>query len=416
MGNKAAFFSIFSLGLRVLTGPISIFFITTELSPLEQSVYYTFLSIAAIQWVFELGISTSIVQKMASLKSRTNINALIQLGFIFFSTISVVLFFVLYIYANWVLSDSNVMWGPAWILYSSFICLNIINNLLLIIEEGRLNPERVYFVKLVSSVSYSIILILSLKYGLGLIALGISQVSIFIVVFLFLGRNYLLIVDSLKTVSLIRSYLIFKSIIKFQSKLSIVWVTGYLFWNFYTIFFFKFVNEIFSGQFSATNAIFNALAIGMASWLSTKRSIIGRLNSEFEYDKTLNIFYKSSVLASIGYLSLSGIFLILCRWVPNEYLERLLPYNFIIEIMFLRFLILIQELILIYLRTFNDEPLYKVTIINYVLTPVVIILTYHFRVGYDVFLYSICFQGIFTIIYILMASKYIKRKRFLNAI
>lgn len=396
--------------LRVLTGPLSIFFITTKLTPLEQSVYYTFLSIAAIQWVFELGVSTSVVQKMASLKSKNNINALIQLGFLFFSILALILFFILLIYAKWVLEASDLNWLNAWILYSSFICLNIVNNFLLIIEEGKINPDKVYFTKLISSFSYSLTLILSLKFGYGLLSLGFSQIAIFIVVIIMMNHNYKMVIQSINSIKFIRSYIIFRNIIKFQFKLSIVWITGYLFWNFYTIFFFKYVDEVFSGQFSATNAIFNALSIGMASWLSTKRSVIGYLNSINEYRKTIHIFYKSWILAVLGYMACCFVFILCYKLIPESYLERLLGFNFIIQIIILRLLIMIQELMLIFLRTFNDEPLYKVTISNYILTPLVVIFSYQISMGDKVFIFSIITQLIFTMIYYYMSIKYINKK------
>lgn len=407
MKHKAAFFSMFSLGLRFMTGPISIFFITSELSQIEQSIYYTFISIAAIQWVFELGVSTCIIQKMASLKINRNVNAVIKIGSIFFFAVSIILFFILFLYAEWILSSTSITWRGPWGLYSFFICVNIFNNILLIIEEGKVNPEKVYKVKLFGSVFYALSLILSLYFGLKLYSLGIAQFSMFFIVLISLYKNYKLVFKSIFDNNILRCISIFKKMMAFQIKLSLVWITGYLYWNFYTIYFYKYVNEILAGQFGATNAIISAIALGMASWLQTKRAYLGKLNSNGKYKETVKVFLNSSSIAIFLYVIICFIVIYAYNYLPAEYSKRFLNVELICQIMILRLVILFQELMLIYLRTFNDEPLYKITIFNYIITPVFIVLPYLMNDGDNVFLYSIIVQVVFLCMYMYYMARYL---------
>ncbi|ELJ8615022.1 hypothetical protein RUK64_003407 [Vibrio cholerae] len=368
--HKSAIYSIMSLGLRLLTGPLSILLITTKLSPFEQGIYYTFIAIASIQWVFELGISTAIVQHLSSNRIGGRlINAYVTFAFIFLSLSSFLLFFALLWYAFYLFQSLETnLWLFPWAIYALFISINVLNNIILIYEESRGNPETAYRTKLYSGIAYAVSLIGCLLLDLGLYSLGIAQLSIFFSVICVNYKNYIFVAESYKRSSRKTIAVVCIKLYKFQFKLSMVWILGYFYWNIYTIYIFKFVSVEVAGKYGAANAVLSAISIAMASWLNTKRSIIGRYISDKKYQLAENIYKQCLVIGLLGYSAVSILFLmfIYSGWLGFD--NRFLNIDILIIMVLMRFAILWQECILIYLRMYKDEPLYILTVINYFLT------------------------------------------------
>ncbi|NVO98937.1 hypothetical protein HWA77_01790 [Photobacterium damselae subsp. damselae] len=409
--HRSAIYSIISLFLRLLVGPLSILLITTKLSLDEQGIYYTFISIAAIQWVFELGVSTALVQTLSGISKKKHFQSYVKLGAVFFMTTAFFLFFAMLIYSLWVFSSLNTsQWLYPWLLYSLFICLNIFNNICLIIEEGKVNPEKVYFVKLLSGVAYAVFLLLSLFMGAGLYALAFGQIGLFLVVFSLLNTNYKHIYISFISIPFITVKACGKKLFKFQYKLSLVWIAGYFYWNFYSIYFFKFVGSNYAGQYGATNAVIGAIAIAMISFLQTKRSNMTRLICEKKIDQTIDILKDSVLLGCCGFIVITTIFYVALNWYGGELETRFLNNYILMSVIVLRFIILCHEFILIYLRTYQDEPLYKITIVNYLLTPIVIVVCYHFNMGDNLFYFASFVQLLFLFPCLYLAKKYVTNK------
>lgn len=396
-----------SLGLRLLTGPLSILLITTKLSLFEQGVYYTFIAIASIQWVFELGISTAIVQHLSSNRIGGRlINAYVTFAFVFLSLSSFLLFFALLWYAFYLFHSLETnFWLFPWAIYALFISINVLNNIILIYEESRGNPETAYRTKLYSGVAYAVSLIGCLLLDLGLYSLGIAQLSIFLSVICINYKNYICVAESYKSSSGKTIAVVCRKLYKFQFKLSMVWILGYFYWNIYTIYIFKFVSVEVAGKYGAANAVLSAISIAMASWINTKRSVIGRYISDKKYQLAEKIYRECLVIGLLGYSALSILFLTFIYSGLLGFDNRFLNINILVIMVIMRFAILWQECILIYLRMYKDEPLYLLTIANYFLTVPIVIAVYISGVEfYWVFIISMLVQ-------ILMIPSYLVGKR-----
>ena len=401
--HRAAIYSMISLGLRLLTAPLCILLIANKLSIEEQALYYTFIAIGAIQFVFELGMNTCMVQKLSSLKDR--VIEYISFGYIYILTAMILLFISLQIYYTWVVGELSF----EWLLYSLFLSINLLMNFILAIREGCGAINHVYKTKLRSSVAYSLVLILSLFLGAELYSLSLAQFAILTSIVLSLyfdGFKVEFKILRLKTIKFI-----FKDIISFQYKLSLVWFFGYFYWNAYSVYFYKYIGVNEAAQYGATNAVFGAIAIGMASWLQTKRASLGRLVSDGEISKTIYIAIHSSILSIIGYLIISSVFVVALHYkIFSEFSDRFMPMELLYFIMAIRFSILIQELILVYLRVYNDEPLYLFSLTNYMLTPFIIYYCHSYNDIKLTLAISFIVQVIFVFIMTLKSINYITCK------
>lgn len=407
--HKAAIFSMIAFMCKLLVGPLSILLIATKLSLATQAIYYTFLSISAIQWVFELGVSTALVHHLSTLdKNSTKFKNIVQLGGVFYTVISLALFGIMFFYAQWVFTNTNSdEWQSAWLFYSIFICLNIANNFILIVEEGKMNPTKVYFTQLISSLAYSLTLLLSLFVGAQLYSLGIAQVFLLLSTMYLMKKEYLSLITTCLKFSKHAIYHSAKEVFNFQYKLSLVWITGYLYWNFYTIYFYKYVNADFAGKYGATNAVIGAISLAMLAFLQTKRSLLSNLVSDAKIQNTFPILRESFIYSIIGYVVLSGLFIFFLFTLFHFLTPRFLDLFYIISIIILRLVIMLHEFILIYLRTFKDEPLYKWSIFNYLLTPFLVIAIYHLNLERYIFLIIATTQVIFLLKYIQLSKNYV---------
>lgn len=411
--NKPVLYSFISLTLRLLTNPLTVTLIALKLTEVEQGIYYTFISVAAIQWVFELGVSTCLVQRLSAAKDQLKTDSYIKFGLVFFFSSSVVLFISLYLYSAWVYKDMvEPSWEGAWLFYSFFICVNLINNFSIIIDEGRLNVEKAYKCRMFSGFAYSLGLVLSLYLGCKLFSLGVAQLFIFIVVFVINGKGFICEISRIFNNTSINLTSTFKEIWNFQYKLSLVWVFGYFYWNAFAIFFFKYESPEFAGKYGITIALFSALATIMSSWLTTKRASLGRMISEGNINDSIRIFCKSSLIAITGYLICSFFVYIIIGIKPfPEFINRFLTDTWLLHVVLIRFVIMLTELLLIYLRAYNDEPLFKETVINYLLVPIVIYLTYLFNEVENILIYSSLVQVFMLLIMSVKARRYVREKK-----
>lgn len=410
MLNKESVYSILSVSFKILSGPIAIILITTKLSLEEQGVYYMFLSLSAIQWVFELGISTCMVQYISAARSKNEKERYFSFLTLFLFLAAVVLIISLSISGEWFFNSiPKDIWVYPWFVYLLFVSLNLFFNILVLFQESSGSIASAYLTKMFSGIGYSAALILTLFFGAGLYSLAIAQFFMLLIV-VYRERKQLIV---FKYVYFNKSLIILtaKEIFGFQYKLSIIWIVGYFYWNSFQVLFFKFVSPEWAGLFGATNGIFGAFTLMSTSLVSTQRSRWGRLNEDGRIEETYYIFKRETIKGILLYLILSLFVITFIMLFPTlPFVNRFLPIGFLALFAGFRLFVTYQEIILNYLRTFKDEPLYKITLVNYLSLPIAVFLGVYMNNLYMIFVLSIILQLIFSLIYTLKMNEYIKNK------
>lgn len=411
--DKAALYSILQLLIRALSGPMSIFLIAKNLTVDQQAIYYIFISVSSIQWVFELGMSTCLIQVLSGEKDKERIINYLKFGSFYFSICSIITFILMTVYCFWVIGlDSNVSWIYSWFLYAISISSAIILNVLVITEESRGSIELVYKSKFIASIFQSFVLITSLYLGLSLYALGISGVSFSIILLYLLRNNVKDILSNLihtKYIDLKSTFLI---LMPFQSRTAIVWISGYLYWNFYNIYIYKYISVDLSAQFGLLNAALGAISFSMIALLQTKRSSITKSIFSGQKNKTINAFLYTILLGVFGYFVLSISFISLSEIINIG--DRIFSGILLISFVILRMLSMLLEFNLIYLRCFRCEPLAKITVIAYLIIPLSSIISFELFGHEGLFILPILFHVVFYIIACVKASFFIKRFKLIN--
>ncbi|WP_429154404.1 hypothetical protein [Aeromonas veronii] len=410
MLSKSAIYSILSIIFKMLSGPLALMLIATGLTKIEQGVYFTFISLSSIQWIFELGITTCVVQFLGASregKKRYYISFLI-----YFMLLSVVLLLLALMTLSKFLFENIAyeIWFLPWFIYSVLVCLNMFFGSFIVIEEGAGNVDKAYKVRFLSSVFYTLILMISLYLDCKLFSLALAQFAMLVPAIVML-RSRFLSIQNYFTVSKKRLRLIFNEVISFQSKLSLVWIFGYLYWNSFSIIFFKYVSPEYAGEFGAINSIFSAIAAISVALISTKRVPWGELNSLGLVAVSYSEFKRYLLFSLLIFLIFSMFFLGFMFTFPNlEITHRFLPLDEVIVFAVLRLLILLQEFSLLYLRTFKDEPLYIITSINYVTMPFFIILSLTLSKLLYVYILVSIIQFIFMVCYFLFLNSYVRKR------
>ncbi|EJT0553352.1 hypothetical protein N2J30_001868 [Vibrio vulnificus] len=409
--NRSAIYSMISLAMRMATGPISILLVVKSLTIEQQAIYYAFITISSIQWVFELGVTTALVQYIGKEKNKIKIKAAVKLGTIFYIVMGVCAFLGMNLYASWLFADVDMnLWGGPFLAYASIIVVNIFNNICLIIEESQRNASGLYLKKLIASISYSMALLLSLYFGCGLYSLAFGQLAILGTYFITLRKSYSILYSSLK-INNKEVLSVCRELRNFQSKVAVVWFVGYCYWNFYSVFIFKYVDTYISAQFGATNTILSALAFSATALLQTKRVEVGREISEGKVLKTQERFYFYTFISIIFYLLTSTAIFISIQYLPVSYGDRFLPIDIFFQYAALRLIIMISEMVLIYFRMFLEEPIYKLTLVNYIVTPLTCIPSYFFFGSEGLFILPLAIHVIFTFQYFKELKVFVNEKQ-----
>lgn len=411
--NQAAIYNNIGLLSRTLSGPLIVLLLTSELSPNEQGLYYAFLSIAGIQLIFELGFSTAIVQHLAHSKpNKSFFKTYSLLGYTFFKFSSILLFFTLIIYGNWYFHDINVnQWQIQWVVFSFFLSLNVYLSILYIIKEGKLEYVRVYEVRLYSSLIYSLVLALSLLFGAKLWSLAISQFStLLITIYFLIIRDKEKLYPKYK-ICRRRIYWSFRSIIKFQSKLAVIWITGYFYWNTFTLFYFKYESPEFAGKIAISIAVLAAISGSSASFVRTKRALYSKLISEGKVNKAKDIFLKSSVLGLSIYIFITTIFaVVIFTLSDNYYVLRFVDFELLLLLILFRLLVLCAELMATFLRAYRDEPLFNVTLITNLSVPITVVACYITGLTENIFQIVVLFHVASTAFQFIRFKEYTRLK------
>lgn len=323
--DKPVLYSLIGTCWRVLFAPVSLYLVALKLSPEILGIYYIFFSIAGLQSIVEAGFSHTIIQsishEMHSVKfenhrligNEDNIGRITQamrLGFTWFLIVAAsCIILVLPIGYFIINSQSHVVeqsyWLLPWIIFILFFSINLLLYPVNFFFEGILHLEKIYKNRLIIQIISSTLFIAALLMNMGIYVVSIASiVSLCINLIVLFVPNFAQFKEFLHFPK--KQY--FKSVFKWQAKISIVWCTGYLYWQLPSIFIFSILGPVISGQYGFTVNIINAVTNIGQIFVRTKGAIIGKLRAEGNFAEAYSIFrlnskYSYSIII-LGFLSL----------------------------------------------------------------------------------------------------------------
>lgn len=373
--RMAPLYAAISVFVRFGTGPLTIFGVAAGLNPEEQGIYYVFLSLVALQWVLELGVSTNLVQYLSSSNCEDDKRAAIKLAGIYYFVVAIILILTLLSFVNFVIVDvDRELWFKQWMALVLVVPLNLYSTLLLSVMEGLGNWGKSYFIRLVSSFVYAVVLIVSLYSGLKLWSLSVALILMVATVFLLAGR---VIVNYVKN-SLCSGLNISKVLDEtrsFQMKMMAVWLVGYFYWNALILGSSRLVGLELSGQLGMALTVLTAFAMVGVNIMQSQRALFTRLISERTHASLVHLLLKRVYLALgiyiVGVLSLC-LFMYL---IELQLWTRFIDMQLLLEMAVVRLLMMLYEFMLLIGRVYGDEPFWKNTLLLYILYFVAVVVS-----------------------------------------
>lgn len=327
----------YSSGARViqgLTGVVSIFFITTFLTGIEQGFYYTFGSIIALQVFFELGLTGIMTQYVAheasylqlddkrvycgEEKYRSRLASLLYFCVKWYSVLAVVVFLFLLIVGNVYFvkygdsQASDIEWKLPWLFISFGTGLKLFQSPLTSILAG------LGFVKETSKITFYQQLITPIATWIGLICgfklyvIGIGYLLSILIWFIYVYKEKLVeVITNLWSVDIIEKVDYSKEILPYQWRIAISWISGYFIFQLFNPVLFATEGAVVAGQMGMTLQALNAIQSFSMSWLNTKIPLYSRLIAQRDYIHLDRLFSKTLRQMSVVCTFLLFVFVML---------------------------------------------------------------------------------------------------------
>ena len=226
--------------ISLLAVPVSIYFISTGMTPIEQGYYYAMLSLIQIQILGDFGfnvvLSQYISHEWGSIQenkdgAKDRLSSLIKIALVWGSIIPVFTALLVavggFFYFNKV-EGAQVEWLAPWLLLTITIAISMFGSTLRVVAEGCYKIREVQIVSLITLCFGSAALCLSLYFGLKLYSLVISQAFQGILLVVILAYRNIEILKLSKMKELSSKIYWGKDFIHQQIKIGISWISGYL--------------------------------------------------------------------------------------------------------------------------------------------------------------------------------------------
>ncbi len=373
---------------QALGGLATILFITHTLTSIQQGWFYSFVGIASLYTLFEMGLSASLIQITAHLFIKLHWlpqgrvageNAEIFISFFsrsfktyfkFACSFLIFAFFVGY-FVFIQKAEPEIekhSWLYPWIALLLGTSLNMIMLPFFAVIEGSGEVSEVYRVRLVQGILGSIFCWLVLSNNGDLWAASMMPILSFIVSFFwfFKKRRQLFAIALYKHSA--EKFNWSKEVWPLQWRIGISYISLFLMSQLCTPFLFYFKNSTIAGQMGLSLTIANMLGILSQSWIVRRVPSMSKAAAKKEWHILHGLFKKDFIRSM--YIFILGAFVILIghKFLSQSiYANRILDFWPFLGLLIFSFFYYINAALAIQLRSFRKEPLVWVSLLGGIL-------------------------------------------------
>lgn len=376
---------------RIFSGPLILLSIPFFLTPEVQGFWYTFISLAALSVLADLGFSNIILQfsahEFAFLRFKANMTLegdtyhlcklsdffrfstrwLVKVIFLIFPLIIVGGYFFISYRASYAATVSG--WIPAWIIYAFASAFVFMNSILLSFFEGLNLVGKVQQLRFQIAVATTITMLLGLILHLELFALALSNIVGSLVGLTLIFKNFKNLIWQLFNIEPHKIYNWWPEFYPLICRYAISWGSGFLVFQLFTPMTFYFHGPVAAGKIGISIAMWTAGFNIAISWITAITPKMNMLIAEKKWNYLDNIF-KNGLIKSIGTMIIGGsLFFALeyCLYSDLLFFHRILEPKGM-GILFIAWLLqVITNAMAIYLRAHKKEPLVHVSCLNAVI-------------------------------------------------
>ncbi len=389
--DRVVFLTLMSRAWTVLGGLGSLYFITRNLTQEMQGYYYTFGSIITLQIFVELGVTTAIIHfsshEMASLawtsdgtvtgcpKAKKRLQSVLYFAISWFVIGAVFLIIVLIPVGIYFFRRTHASLNipilditEPWTMLVCATALNLVATAFVAIIEGCGKVREVATLRLYRSMISVATMWIVLSNGGQLYAISASSLVMALVSLgMILDRQRRFLIDLLLHKSSFKGISWYQEIWPFQWRIAVSWASAFLSFNLLNPLIFAYHGPILAGRLGMSLQIVSAINNAALSWIDAKVPILGSLIVRKKFKELNDIFFGTLFQSSILLIVAIVITLIGVMYLEisvSVYAERILSFY---NMVFLGIACIFNHFFFseaAYLRSFKEEPLMKIAVIN----------------------------------------------------
>jgi len=370
---------------QAIAGLITLACIAHFLSPAEQGYYYTFASLAALQTILDMGLSTVLVQVASHEfnglawedKGRLSGNAperfvaLVRKSFVWYF-FAAAIFLAAYPIGLFFLTATphslTYNWHGAWLALVIATSASLLVLPILSIVEGTGKVSEVYGLRLAQSVFGAVAVWVTLDLGGGLYAVAMMPaVGVLVGAIWVAIRRPFLIAQAFRATHVIFHWRI--EIWPMQWRLGVSWLCGYFLMQMHVPLLFKTQTPIVAGQMGLTMTVASMLSLLAMAWITSRVPELAKAAGERDW-LGLERNFKGAFIFSLLAFVVGALGFMLTRAALDltSYGVRFLPIIETAGLLFAVLLTHVSGLLAVYLRAHRREPFMWPSVIGALLT------------------------------------------------
>lgn len=373
---------------QAVSGLLTIVFIIHFLTPVLQGWYYSFLSVAALYTLFDLGLSVVLVQVSAHLfvglqwlpygklagEGRERFTGLVSrstrhyLLLAFFFLVLAIPGGMLFFGQQPLLQGDAISWIPAWVTLASITALSIVILPFLAVVEGSGNIREVYTVRLVQGIAGSLTCWMVLVMGGTLWAtVMVPAMAVTVSAAWLLSKRPALLEAACKSTKHDLSWS--SDIWPLQWRVGLSWLSGYLLTQIYTPVLFHYQGAVVAGQMGLSLTVANMLGLLAQSWIARNIPAMAQAAAKGEWEVLDHLFRRDTMVSSAAYLAGMVLFCLAHTFISQTaYGGRILPFWPFAGLLVVVFINHLIGAMAAQLRSYRREPLVWIAVAGAILT------------------------------------------------
>ena len=368
-----------------LAGLLTVLIIATTLTRDQQGWYYTFVSIAALYSIFEMGLSTAILQMTAQMfvklhwldggrvegelgsEFRSFHSASVQV----FALVSIAFLAISFAVGMYVfeyrasLNVARTVWLYPWLFLVIFTSANMLTLPFLAVLEGSGEIVEVYKVRLVQGFSGAIFCWIVLLLGGGLWACAAMPLASFLVASCWIVTKRRGLLGMVGGDCRDKSFDWVANIWPHQWRLGINWISIFFMSQLATPILFYYCDPVIAGRMGLSLTIVHMLGIVSQSWIARRVPMMSQAVVKREWH-ILDDLFKKDLTHSLVVFFLGAMGLVVCFQLLSHthYIERVLPFWQFVGLLGFVFFYHINGALSAQLRSYRREPLVWIFLIG----------------------------------------------------
>ncbi|MCL2197385.1 MAG: hypothetical protein FWB80_00525 [Defluviitaleaceae bacterium] len=371
--DGAAFWMLLMNAFTIVKAPITTIFIVFFLTEEQQGVWYSFASLAAVLWLFELGFFQVIRQYLnfdyagithedGILKGPSEkldkIISLARFSIKYFSFIIIICSIVLVTVGLLFFADHSSTILIAWVLYAIGSALFIIPMLSHTILQGvdklKETTKNHFFGVLAQGITSWVFLAL----GFGVYALAFNVLVGTIVMSSRIYKVSAKFWIQIFTHKISTQYKWFKEMFSLQWKYAVFAIGNYFVLHIHVPIVFQVSGEVIAGQLGITLAIVSLIRLSAEVFTFKRIPQYNILAAQKKETELLRLF-KKNFIVGISIYFIGAVLLVLCLIIFRDlwFMSRMLPLDMFVLIIVLHVPWVIYGLTLPYIAAHKEQPL-----------------------------------------------------------